>query len=141
MGVADRPGLACVALLVRAGVAGSAAGACIRPLFNRAFLFLISSSFAAILTEYASAIAALLSACASAIEADAAVSLVAFNLEKYLDGMLSSWSLETSGYRFLFFAGGDINGEEEPLFKDTFTATNGNINNIKNYKSTICGCT
>ena len=81
MGVADRPGLACVALLVgRAGVAGSAAGTCIRSLFNRAFMFLISSNFAAIVAANASAIAALLSACASAIEADAAVSLVAFNL-------------------------------------------------------------
>ena len=78
MGVADRPGLACVALLVgRAGVAGSAAGICsIRSLFNRAFMFLISSNFAASVAANASAIAALLSACAAANEADAAVSLV-----------------------------------------------------------------
>ena len=89
---AGRPGLACVALHgdERDGVAGSAAGTGIRSLFNRAFMLLISSNFAAIVTAYASAIAALLSFCASAIEADAAVLLVAFNpaIRKYLDGML-----------------------------------------------------
>ena len=55
----------------RDGVAGSAAGTCIRSLFNRAFMFLISSNFAAIVTAYASANAALLTACAIAIEVDA----------------------------------------------------------------------
>ena len=80
---AGRPGLACVALRdERDGVAGSAAGTSIRSLFNRAFMFLISSNFAAIVAANASAIAALLSACASAIEADAAVFLVACSSEQ-----------------------------------------------------------
>ena len=142
MDEAGRPGLACVALRdERDGVAGSAAGTSIRSLFNRAFMFLISSNFAAIVAANASAIAALLSACASAIEADAAVSLVAFSPEtgKYPGGMLgdlSSWSLEPSRLRFPFFAGGDKNGEEFEYF---FTATNGNITNIINFNSTICG--